>query len=286
MAYARKLTKEELIKAGISIDNDLNVYRNGEPVKLSKSKAVGTCKKYHIYNAKRRPYLFFGIDETDINGQRIKYQLKGKPAGYWAYKVRTITLQRAVYAWFYGEVPAGMVVDHIDNKHESLYDYRPENLQLLSQKENVHKNSIQANERQLKCGMHKPLEHFENRLKQFKEKLANCTDSLERHKLVNECARYEAHVRYWKAHSNEYYEWIEKQIKVPKIDNKQVKCSMHRPLEYYETKRQMLEAKLNNLTKHDNRQQIKTTYLRYCRYVRYWNAHKEEYYSWVNTKNI
>lgn len=33
-----------------------------------------------------------------------------------------------------------MIVDHIDNKHETHYDNRPENLQLLTQAENLAKD--------------------------------------------------------------------------------------------------------------------------------------------------
>jgi len=209
MSYAKKLTKEDLIHAGISIDNNLNVYQNGRLLKLYKTNETRTCTKYRMYNVKTRPYLYFNIYDIDDQGQRIKKQIKNKPAGYWVYKMRAITLQRAVYAWFYGEVPAGMTVDHIDNKHENIYDYRPENLQLLSPKDNVYKNSTRNTNRQVKCGMHKPLEHFENKLKQSEDRLSKCTDSIDRHKLINECALFRAKIRYWKAHSEEYYNWIE-----------------------------------------------------------------------------
>ena len=92
---------------------------------------------------KQKNYIYFNIYELDEEGQYIKVPIKRvfkgckKISDTYIYKQRTIYLHRAIYAWYKGEVPQGMVVDHIDNKHETPYDNRPENLQLLTQAENV-----------------------------------------------------------------------------------------------------------------------------------------------------
>ena len=51
-------------------------------------------------------------------------------------KSYTFTLARFIYAWFYGEVPEGMVIDHYNN---DPYDNRIENLQPLTIEENLAK---------------------------------------------------------------------------------------------------------------------------------------------------
>ena len=47
-----------------------------------------------------------------------------------------IPLSRFLYAWFNGDVPAGYVVDHIDN---DPYNNDPYNLQILTISENLEK---------------------------------------------------------------------------------------------------------------------------------------------------
>lgn len=135
--YAKQLTKDDLIKAGIK-----DIYFN--PYDL----------QYHIINKYNRElslyqnhqrYIYFIILDLDDQGQYIKRPIKRKRKGYkkiydtYIYKTKTIPLHRAIYAWFKGDIPQGMVVDHIDNKHETHYDNRLENLQLLTQAENVSK---------------------------------------------------------------------------------------------------------------------------------------------------
>lgn len=52
-------------------------------------------------------------------------------------KAITVTLHRLLYAYFIGEVPFGMVVDHIDN---DKFNNNLDNLQLLTREQNVQKN--------------------------------------------------------------------------------------------------------------------------------------------------
>ena len=136
--YAKQLTKEDLIKAGIK-----DIYFN--PYDL----------QYHVINKYNRElslfrnnqgYLKFNLYIVDEQGQRIKKPIKRvfkgckKVSNTYTYEKTAINLHRAIYAWFKGDIPQGMVIDHIDNKHETHYDNRPENLQLLTQAENLAKD--------------------------------------------------------------------------------------------------------------------------------------------------
>lgn len=135
--YTKQLTKDDLIRAGVK-----DIYFN--PYDL----------QYHVINKYNRElslhqnhqrYIYFVISDLDDEGQYIKKPIKIKRKGYkkisdtYRYKTKTIYLHRAIYVWYKGDIPQGMIVDHIDNKHDTPYDNRPENLQLLTQAENLAK---------------------------------------------------------------------------------------------------------------------------------------------------
>ena len=159
--YAKKLTKENLIKAGIK-----DIYFSPRDL------------KYHIINKNdkevplyrnNQDYIYFVVYDLDENGQYIKVPIKRKFKGCtkesntYNYKTRFLTLHRAIYAWVKGEVPEGMIVDHINNKHDTYYDNRPENLQLLTPAENLAKERpISA--AIIRCNMKKPIEYYTNKL--------------------------------------------------------------------------------------------------------------------------
>lgn len=204
MAYAKRLTKEELIKNGIEIkvkDGHLKIYRNGQECKLYKTPEYYTCPKIN-YKKKRKvvPYFTIAVYATDDQGNRIKYY-NNYQYNKWAYKSNFITVQRVVWAWYKGEVPAGMIVDHINNKHDELDDYLIEKLQLLTPMENIHKDSNKNYNRILKCSLKKPLSYYEEKLAKAFE-LYQASIGLERRKYNNDCARYKANIRYWKLHNN------------------------------------------------------------------------------------
>lgn len=198
--YAKRLTKEDLIKEGISIEldeaaSDIKVRRNGKPVKLSKN---------------NNGYFCFGIYDRDENGDRIKKPIKrkrrNKCCDTYTYKTRMITLHRAVYAWVNGEVPEGRVVDHIKNKHDSIQDYWPTNLQLLTPKQNVNKERV-CNVREMKCNMHKPRGFYEGLLKKYEalhESAKLEGNSEEAHKQRTNIANMKAKLRYFDSHVGEF----------------------------------------------------------------------------------
>ena len=203
--YAKRFTKEDLIKAGIKeITSDYKVvYNSGR-----------TLEKEEDFTQLKQGYLVFPIYDLDENGNKIKVPVKRKSKNCknlintYYFKMKVIGLHRAIWAWFNGEVPAGMVEDHIDNKHETIYDNRLENLQLLTPAENLAKERI-SGDWQKKCDMSKSLEFYENRLKGYleeykKEKEEHSSNTEKAHGLRSHIAQYRARIRYWKAHEEEH----------------------------------------------------------------------------------
>ena len=203
--YAKRFTKEDLIKAGIKeITSDYKVvYNSGR-----------TLEKEEDFDQLKQGYVVFPIYDLDENGNKIKVPVKRKSKNCknlintYYFKMKVIGLHRAIWAWFNGEVPYGMVVDHIDNKHETIYDNRFENLQLLTPAENLAKERA-LSDWQKKCDMSKSLEFYENRLKGYleeykKEKEEHSSSTKKAHDLRSHIAQYRARIRYWKAHEEEH----------------------------------------------------------------------------------
>ena len=135
--FAKGLTKDDLIKMGVK-----DIFFNPYDLQYH---VIGKNDKEKSLFRNNRGYLYFMTYDLDDKGQYIKKPIRRKRKGYkkiydnYIYKQAIITLHRAIYAWFVGNIPQGLVVDHIDNKHETHYDNRPENLQLLTQAENISK---------------------------------------------------------------------------------------------------------------------------------------------------
>ena len=192
--YANRLTKEDLMKGGITnITPDGEVYRNGKKLNLSKNYAGG--------------YYAFIIYVVDEDGNKIKTPIvrkNGKPS--YVYKISSVGLHRAMWAWFHGEVPEGMVVDHINNQHKVLADYTLDNLQLLTPQENLTKDR-ECNTRQLKCDLSLPRSYYAEKLLEY-ELAYEVAKGLrapyeERHKLTSYIAHTRAKLRYYDAHQAE-----------------------------------------------------------------------------------
>lgn len=204
MSYAKKLTKEELLRDGINDIVDGVVIRNGYPVQLHRN---------------NQGYLCFNIYAYDDNGNRIKIDKKrrftynttkgpkqSKEIDTYVYKVRMVGLHRAIWAWTYGEVPDGYVVDHISNKHDSLEDYRLDNLQLLSPKQNLAKERPESN-RESKCKLDRPREFYEKRLAKYESlynKAKEEKDAEKAHLLRGNVANTRARLRYFDSHIDEH----------------------------------------------------------------------------------
>ena len=200
--YADKLTKEELIRDGINdIKEDGTVIRNGYTLELKQNK---------------QGYYFFNIYKYDDDGNRIKKPITRRfknckrDSETYTYAMKTICLHRAMWAWHYGEVPEGYVVDHIRNKHDSLEDYRLDNLQLLTPKANLAKERPEST-KQSKCKMTRPRSFYETKLKYY-EKLYESAklnkDPKACHKLRANIANTRARIRYWDIHKEEYEDFV------------------------------------------------------------------------------
>lgn len=204
--YASKLTKEYLIKSGITAVTEDGYVFKGEQQLLPSVNNNG--------------YFVFYLYDLDDDGNKIKIpitrQLKDckKPTDTYVYKLNTIGLPRLMWAWFKDEVPEGYIVDHINNKHETQEDYHLDNLQLLTQKDNILKERPNYNKREQSCQMNKPRSFYENKLEEYLkdyEQAKKEHNSELVHMLRSNISNTKARLRYWDAHKEEYENLVKEQ---------------------------------------------------------------------------
>lgn len=195
MDYASELTKEQLIKSGVTwVDEDtLTVYGVNGP-------------RTPVVN--RNGYLVVGVYKLDEEGNRIKVPAKykyvtkdGKKRYYrsYTYDLRHIGLHRLLWAWHYGKVPAGYVIDHIKNRHDRLEDYRLSNLQCITQAENLAKDRPDSNTKILKAGHDRDIKFYEGKLNMYLEKYERAKrnhDAAEAHRQLANISNNRAKIRY------------------------------------------------------------------------------------------
>lgn len=222
MAYAKRLTKERLIQEGFTeITKEGRLFKGEQEIfpHWISNKTTGAYLGIIIYKRDPEGHLIKGKDRV------IKYTRKDgtiRESITWNGIPETFGLHRVMWAWHYGEVPEGMVVDHIDNKHSKLEDYKLDNLQLLTPKENLTKERV-CNVKELKCKMNKPRKFYEDKLSNYEalyeEAKAN-HDADACHQLRTNIANTRARLRYWDAHENEYTKGIIK-LEKEKAEHKQ-----------------------------------------------------------------
>lgn len=137
--YASELTREDLIKMGVrAVDfNSCKVY--GEQGELA-------------FTINAQGYFMLALYDLDENGNRIKLNItrtyKGVRREYkyetYTYKTRSVSLNRLIWAWKYGKVRSGYVIDHKDNRHFDLIDYRLDNLQEITPAQNLAKEKPES----------------------------------------------------------------------------------------------------------------------------------------------
>ena len=195
--YASRLTKEMLVANGIElITEDGAVIRNGKQVIPKKNK---------------QGYLMLNLYEVDEDGNKIKIPMtrtfKGckKPTDTYIYKIMTVGLHRAMWAWIYGSVEEGYIIDHRSNKHTSIEDYHISNLQIISQRENTIKD-CKASTRELKCRLDKPISYYEDKLAHYEDlyqKAMKDGDKKEIRKQALNTYNQRSKIRYWLSHKEE-----------------------------------------------------------------------------------
>lgn len=176
--YCKELTKEFLINCGITnVDICGNVWVNGK-------------LKFPRYNC---GYYKISVYSSYVYSQ---CEIKTRQSG-----TLTFPVQRIVWAWFNGKVPAGMVVDHINN---NKLDNNLNNLQLLTPQENLNKDKPST--RILKCKLDRQLSYYTDKLEKYlyQYELAKKSGLQElAHKLRSNISQTKARIRYWKLNNKE-----------------------------------------------------------------------------------
>ena len=211
--YAKELTKKEIMANGIiGVTKDGKIYYSDGRIK----------DKEEDFIRNNQGYLYIYLYRMDENGNKIKisYKRNGKLTYYYA--MATFSIARIIWAWYNGSVPEGMIVDHIDNKHSTLYDNRLENLQLLTPEENITKER-EASLKELPCDMKKPLSHYKQLLKAAKaeyekEKNTNRSSTEKAKYLRITIYQLRCKIRYWENNKEKYkyYKALEKATQLSK----------------------------------------------------------------------
>lgn len=205
MAYAKRLTKERLIQEGFT-----EITKEGRLFK-------GEREIFPHWNGGKEGnrYLCIMFNQRDSEGHLIKgkdrvykYARKDGTIGEytsWNAKPETFGLHRVMWAWHYGEVPEGYVVDHINNKHMNIEDYHLDNLQLLTPQENVTKER-ECNVREIPCKLDRPRSYYEEKLTKYEalyEEAKVNKDADKAHHLRTNIAQTRARLRYYDNHREE-----------------------------------------------------------------------------------
>lgn len=189
--YASELTKEELIKAGVWA------------VDLENCRVYGRSTEI-VPTINNSGYLMISLYDLDEDGNKIKVAIKRKfkgckkPTETYVYKTRLVSLSRLLWAWKYGKVKAGYVIDHKNNKHENLEDYKLENLQEITPAENLAKERKES-DFMVKPGKNKTIDHYLIKLYDFTklyEQAKKDHDAEKAHKLRSNISQTRARIRW------------------------------------------------------------------------------------------
>lgn len=199
--YASELTYADLVKMGVTAVDPVNARVFGDKGEL---RPVINNKGYFMIN----------LYELDSSGNRIKIAIRRQFKGCkhisdsWCYKMRTVGLHRLIWAWTYGKVEAGYVVDHINNKHDTLEDYTITNLQLLTPAENLYKEYDKTEPTIYKPARNKGIEYYQEKLENYTklyEQAKKNHNAEEAHRLRSNIANNRAKLNYLIKQNKEAY---------------------------------------------------------------------------------
>lgn len=120
-------TRDYLDRIGARVeitDGEIKIYQYSKRYKKEIVKPIYTNTKKHPYG-KNVTYLITTLWDAE----------RGKNTTY--------TVSRLVYIYFNGDIPEGYDVDHIDG---DTFNNIPENLQLLTRKDNLNKREFNGNQ--------------------------------------------------------------------------------------------------------------------------------------------
>lgn len=226
--YAGAITKDYLIKLGITgVSKDgFHVWKNGVEVPL-RPKRSG--KKYYMDVEVYDPEIRANTPEEERNNSTGQF-----PIG-----VHILN-----YVWNVEDKPLGMVIHH---KNNLSIDNRLENLKMVTQAENLAEER-EASAREIPCKLDRPLSHYEDKLKMYKEKYEEAKrnhDAALVKKLRSNTYTVRGQIRYWLSHQEEAERLIAVKAAL-EANNKSKKRAYHKKADTIKE----LKAKIKNARMH------------------------------------
>ena len=202
--YAKELTRQELEWSGITeVTKDGHVFRGLVDI---------TPKKPNSHSG----YFSLSIYDHDENWNKIKIYRRNSTS-YYTYKSKTIGLHRIMWAWFYGKVPAGFVIDHINNRHSELEDYTLDNLQLTTQQHNTTKDKKYILKVEMPRNKILTLEYIDKKLFHYLNKYEEAKAAGDQ----EACHKLRASISQWRSKRRQFLESEELQRKANSLEAKQ-----------------------------------------------------------------
>ena len=236
--YAAELTKEYLMKLGITdvTPDGLHIYKGSEELAQYIPKAKDVKRRYFRVN----------LYDPELR-QATPKEERTKNTGRIIIPAHVIN-----YVWNRGPRKLGLIIDHLDN---NPLNNHIDNLQLISQRENVIKDR-KASIRELKCKLDRPLSYYEDKLSYYEDlyqKAVKDGDQEEAHKQRGNIYGQRARIRYWLSHKEEAEALIAK-----KQAYLETKLSHKKEVEALRAKKQAyLETKLDSDVYHAKAEVIK-----------------------------
>lgn len=217
--YAREITKDYLIKLGITdvTPDGLHVFKNGKEMKQQKTRS-----------GKKKYYLSVTLYDPDLR-QSIPVEERTNGTGHFTLGVHVVN-----YVWNKKDKAQGIVIDHLDN---DPFNNDIDNLDPKTPKANLHKEHRDWGIAQTKCKLNKPLSFYEDKLTHYLElhdEAQKQGDAAACHKLRSNISQTRARIRYYLAHQDEAEKLqAEKEVEQAKKDAYHERAAKLRELEEF-----------------------------------------------------